>query len=136
VITAIDANVVIDVLSGDERFAPGSIRALRRCAAEGRLVIGGAALVEVLTGFADVEVGRTRFAALGVSHLPMSADGAIEAARARQRARRDGAVRERLLPDFLIGGHALAQAERLLTRDTAFYRRWFPELAVADPADL
>ncbi len=66
----------------------------------------------------------------------MSVDGAIEAAHARQRAHRDGVVRERLLPDFLIGGHATAQADRLLTRDTAFYRRWFPELAVVDPADL
>jgi predicted nucleic acid-binding protein len=136
VITAIDANVVIDVLSDDERFAPGSIRALRRCATEGRLVIGGSALVEVLTGFADVELGRARVDALGVSHLPMVDDGAIEAAQARQRARRDGVVRERLLPDFLVGGHATAQADRLLTRDTAFFRRWFPELAVVDPADL
>ena len=135
-ITAIDANVVIDVLSDDERFAPASIRALRRCATAGRLVIGGTALVEVLTGFADVERGRARVDGLGVSHLPMSADGAIEAARARQRARRDGVVRERPVPDFLIGGHALAQADRLLTRDTAFYVRWFPELAVVDPADL
>lgn len=135
-ITAVDANVVIDVLSGDERFAPDSIAALRRSVAEGRVVIGGAALVEVLTGFADVAGGAGRIRSLGIAHLGLSEAGVREAALARQRARAGGVIRDRPLPDFLIGGHALAQADRLLTRDVAFYRRWFSELLVVEPAEL
>ena len=36
----------------------------------------------------------------------------------------------RILADFLLGAHALVQADRLMTLDTAFYERNFPELAL------
>jgi predicted nucleic acid-binding protein len=39
-----------------------------------------------------------------------------------------------LLPDLLIGMHAIAHAERLLTRDRGFYRSAFESLVIVDPA--
>jgi hypothetical protein len=50
---------------------------------------------------------------------------------ARYSARRRQATAEgprRLLADYLIGAHALVQAERLLTLDPKVYQQDFPEL--------
>ena len=47
---------------------------------------------------------------------------------ATRRRQATGEGPRRLLADFLIGAHALVQAERLLTLDPKVYQQDFPEL--------
>jgi predicted nucleic acid-binding protein len=135
VITAVDANVVIDLLTTGSAFGAGSAAALRRAEGDGRVVIGETALVEIATGLPEPSDAGRVLATLGIGFRASTERAAYEAAAAWRRAR-SVAGRDRLVPDFLIGGHAAAEADRLLTRDAVFYRRWFPELRVVEPADL
>ncbi len=91
--------------------------------------------VDVATGAPTLEAVRGQVGDLGVAFQPMSEAAAVAAAQAWRGYREEGGSRERLSPDFLIGGHALVHADRILTRDSSFFRRWFPGLSVLDPSE-
>lgn len=71
---------------------------------------------------------------LGVEFDSCDARAASLAGEAWKRYRQEGGSRSTLLPDFLIAAHALSRADRLLTRDRGFTRRYFRGLKIFDPS--
>jgi predicted nucleic acid-binding protein len=47
--------------------------------------------------------------------------------------RRRGGIRASTLPDFFIGAHAAVAGYRIITRDGARYRTYFPKLVIVAP---
>lgn len=133
-ITAVDTSVLLDVFSADPRFGADSAAALRRCIAEGSVI--GCAVVWAETGaaFSDASAAEQALTRLRVDFSALDQSAALSAGNAWQAYRKAGGKRERVIADFLIGAHALANAERLLTRDRGFYRRYFKGLAIIDPS--
>ena len=68
-----------------------------------------------------------------IDHDPLSMESALEAARIMRRYARNKGPRERVAPDFLIGAHALVQADALQTTDAGFFRHYFEGLNVVSP---
>jgi predicted nucleic acid-binding protein len=69
-----------------------------------------------------------------VRFSPLDVDASLLAGTHWSEYRRRGGRRTRVVADFLIGAHAAAQADRLITRDRGFYRSYFARLSVVDPA--
>jgi predicted nucleic acid-binding protein len=135
VITAIDSNVLLDVFSDDAEFGTRSANALRRCIAEGRLLACDVVWAETGAWFPDAKAAENALSTLRVDYSPLAVDAALQAGHAWQAYRKAGGARDRVIADFLIGAHAAEQADRLLTRDRGFYRSYFAELSILDPAD-
>lgn len=132
-ITALDTNVVLDVLWVDPQFAGLSARNILRCAAEGRLVACEVVWAELSATFPSDTAFLSAMDGMDVAFSPIGAASAITAGEIWREYRAGGGSRFRLLPDFLVAGHALHQADRLLTRDRGFYRSYFPGLTILDP---
>ncbi len=134
-ITAIDTSVLLDVFGEDTEFGPRSAGALRRCMAEGSLIACEVVWAETAAWFPDTQGADSALGTLRVGYSQLDAPAALAAGRAWRAYRKAGGTREREIAYFLIGAHAAAQAERLLTRDRGFYRGHFAGLAIVDPSD-
>ena len=134
-ITAVDTNVLLDLLTADREHGVSSREVIRACLTEGSLVACPVVWAEVATFFhPDPKVGGEALERLGVRFVPRGPDATIGAARCWQAYRTGQYGGRRLAVDFLIGGHAMTHADRLLTRDRGFFRDYFEALPVLDPS--
>ena len=132
-ITAVDTSVLLDVFAADPRHVETSQNALRKALGDGALIACEVVIAELRPWFASRTALVNALTTLGVDPSAMTTDAALLAGEAWGRYRKAGGKRERLIPDFLIAGHAKTSADRLLTRDRGFYRRWFRGLSLIEP---
>ena len=131
-ITAVETDILLDILVPNEQFYEASGDALEKAAGEGSIVISDIAYAELCIHF---ETQRDCGAFLESNEIRAQAltrEAHFLASRAWRTYRQQGAKRIRILADFLIGAHAQKQATRLLSRDLGFYRKLFPSLDLVD----
>lgn len=132
-ITAVDSNVLLDFLNHDPEFGIASRISLRSCAEEGRLLACDVVWAEIAGCFPSLSTCTDILREVGIEFSSIEPEAAFEAGRAWKAYRKRGGARTRVAADFLLGAHALVQADRLLTRDHGFYRACFHTLVIVDP---
>lgn len=134
--TALDTSVLLDVFIPDPTFAARSQQAIERSDLEGSLIIGEAVYAELAAYFPSKEQLDHTLRASDIAVIGSGLDALFASGRAWKAHRAAGGKRDRIVTDFMIGGHALKQADRLLTRDQGFYRQHFRDLVVTGPNDF
>lgn len=132
-ITAIDTNVLLDILVPNEQFYDASLQALEAAAGDGSLVICDLVYAELCIHFHTQNDCDHFLQANQIRVEGLSSEAHFLASRVWHTYRKQGGQRGRILADFLIGAHAQIQASRLLSRDRGFYGKLFTELTVIDP---
>jgi hypothetical protein len=135
-VTAVDANIFLDLLTGslaEVKRADAALIAARR---SGPLVVSMIGYAEVSRNFASMEETDDFFDLLSCRVDNIEHATAFLAGQFFEQYRRRGGTRARILPDFLIAAHAQLNADRILTRDGRFFGPNFPHLKAVSPADL
>jgi predicted nucleic acid-binding protein len=131
--TLVDSNVLLDVLSEDADWVAWAMDKLRASREAGPLVINPLIYAETAPSFDDI-VGFDRILeSNGIAREDLPWDAAYLAGQRHAIYRKKGGSRERTLPDFLIGAHAVVKRHRLLTRDARRFRSYFPSLDIIAP---
>ncbi len=149
---AVDTNILFDILLPDPGHVSRSLSRLNLYSKKHRLVISEIVYGELASQFHEQDMLLQFFSDTSISLVCSEPDALWAAGRAwkkyaENRTRdfqcktcgklqplecsecsNDIVSRQHILPDFLIGGHALFHAGFLLTRDRGFYKRYFPEL--------
>ncbi len=127
-ITAVDANVLLDIFIANDRHGPQSKERLVAAYDAGAIVVSDVVYAELVPAFRDRAALDSALLELGATLSPIDSSIAFEAGLRWKRYRAAGGPRNRIIADFLIGAHAMAVADVFLTRDRGFFSSYFPEL--------
>jgi hypothetical protein len=136
-----DSSVVIDARDPESPFHDWAKRQIAAAVQEGG---EGGAVNTIVVSEASVraenrETVPALLQGLGLKLMPLPISAAIPAAKAfaiyLDRLKKDGRKTENSvpLPDFLIGAHAKADGMKLVTRDPARVKTYFPDVQLITP---
>jgi len=156
-ITAVDTNIILDILIPGEPFCESSKELLHRHLTKGKLILCEVVVAELAARFPSEEelasfLADTRMSLIYSSEKSLYLAGARWAGYVRRNAKSrfscgkcshvfeptcpecKASLTRRLhvLADFLIGAHALIQADCILSRDLGVYKTYFRDLKVVD----
>lgn len=131
--TLVDTNVLVDIAVRDPVWLKWSRPKIEAARKLGSLVINQIIYAEFSIRYQTIEdvddvLSEDEYRREG---LPFEA--AFAASRAFLLYRRQGGPREKVMPDFLIGAHAVIRGYPILTRDPTGFRKYFPDVELIAP---
>jgi predicted nucleic acid-binding protein len=129
----IDTNIILDVLTEDPLWADWSDKAITKHQSKG-LIVNSIIYSELCTGAESRAEVDEVIQSLNLSFEEIPRDALYLAAKAFLKYRRKRGTKISTLPDFFIGGHAEAIGVPIITRDTARYQSYFPNVTLICPS--
>jgi predicted nucleic acid-binding protein len=129
----VDSNVLLDLMTEDARWLSWSAEAVEKAADRFRLVINPIIYAEVSIRYSRIEDLEAALPKAMLDREAIPYEAAFLAGKCFLAYRQRGGTKQSPLPDFLIGAHAAVAGYRLLTRDAARYRSYFPRLSLIAP---
>jgi predicted nucleic acid-binding protein len=128
-----DTNVLLDVLQDDPQWADWSQRSLETASLSDSIAINAVIYSELSISFKRIEDLEAVLAEASLSVEPIPREALFLAGKAFVSYRRRQGTKQRVLPDFYIGAHAAVSGFKVLTRDVARYRSYFPTVELITP---
>jgi predicted nucleic acid-binding protein len=133
--TLVDSNILLDVISEEQKWADWSEQQLERAALSGPVVINDVVYAEISARFSAYEILDSHLQDNAIEVAPIPRAALFLAGKVFLRYRAVGGVRTGVLSDFFIGAHAAVLGIPILTRDVRRYRSYFPTVKLIAPGD-
>lgn len=131
--TLIDSNVLIDVMEGRPIWHDWAVVRLAELAERGPFLLNQIVYGEASIPYDSEAIFEAGFRLEWAVREDIPWTAAFRAGKAFKQYKLRGGKRASVLPDFLIGAHAAVKGYRILTRDQARFRTYFPEIEVIAP---
>lgn len=129
----LDTNILIDLFgTAGHSGAEWSRKTYGRLSSDGRFGCNVVVLAELAAEGAPKDELLLQCEMFRIELVDINVDCANTAGRAHRLYRRRGGARDRVLPDFLIAGHAEVLGAPLMTRDRRL-ASYFPDLTLITP---
>lgn len=129
----VDSNVLLDLMTEDPNWFNWSAATVEEAADTARLVLNPVIYAEVSIRYSSIEDLEAALPHGLLEREAIPFEAAFLAGKCFVEYRRRGGSKSSTLPDFLIGAHAAVAGYRLITRDAARYRTYFPKLVLIAP---
>ncbi|MBI2981485.1 MAG: PIN domain-containing protein [Deltaproteobacteria bacterium] len=133
-ITAVDSNVLFDILIPSPLFGPVSKRFLENQYGKGSLIISEIVYAELSSLFQGRTLLDEILREMNIRLVSSPAEVLYSVGQIWKHYRKKRGPKTRILADFFIGAHAAHEADCLLTRDRGFYRDYFQGLKIVEPS--
>ena len=132
--TAIDSNILIDLIGASTSFTHDSVAALDEARLRGALTICPVVAAEISAYFPTVQTLQRTLLKMQIVWVDFTLEDVhLAGLTFVQYRKRSSKPKDRMLADFLVGAQALHHANALLTRDRGYYRTFFPKLSIIEP---
>jgi predicted nucleic acid-binding protein len=129
----VDSSVLLDVATDNGQWSDWSGRQLWQARETNDIAINAMIYAEVSSAFSAIERVDQFLTDVDVRREDVPWAAAYVAGQMFKAYRKAGGARLAPLPDFFIAAHAALCGYQLLSRDTGFFRSYFPALKLIHP---
>jgi predicted nucleic acid-binding protein len=131
-VLAVDSSVLLGVIKHQTEYAEW-LEYILDLQVGARLVICDVVYAEVGGVYRKEDELQNALARLGLEYDAIRSETAFLAGQIYAQYRQAGGPRANLIPDFLVGAHAITQANGLLAADRGYFRRYFAGIKLLRP---
>lgn len=129
----VDSCIILDLITNDPVWANPSQELLEKCDNEGILNINPIIYTEISIGYSDIKLLDAMVEEMQLVWLDIPKEALFLSGKVYMQYRRNKGTKSHPLPDFYIGAHAQVTKMQLITRDTARYETYFPNVQLILP---
>jgi hypothetical protein len=131
--TLIDTNVLLDIVEMRLGWEEWSSRQVFEARLGGKIILNPIVYAEASIPYENAAEFDAIINDAGFVKEDLPWPAAFLAAKVHRRYRARGGVRAQTLPDFFIAAHAAVKSFKLVTRDAARFRTYFPRIDIIAP---